>query len=251
MEPSATSSPLTLPIAIIVGFSLIAVAIYFGGIGKRTNPTPEEPAVVTENSTGLVRPVDETDYIRGNPNAPIMLIEYSDYDCPFCKQYHDTMRQVLDEYGVTGQVGWVYRQFPIAQLHPNSPKISQAALCVGELGGQNAFWDFTDNVFSRRQFDDFTNVTRLDEYATDAGVALTDYQSCMNSGRHIDTIEAEIRDAFAAGVRGTPHTILVFGNEQAVIDGAQTYSALKSIIANLVGQLDGTVNTTTPSTPRN
>ncbi len=248
MEPNPTSSPLTIPLAIIVGFALIAVAIYFGGIGKRSSAPAQQPAVVTEAPSGVVRPVDATDYVRGNPNAPIMLIEYSDYDCPFCKQYHDTLRQVLDEYGVTGQVGWVYRQFPIAQLHPNAPKISQAALCVGELGGQTAFWNFTDSIFSSRNFDDFTNVTRLDEYATDTGVGLSDYQSCMNSGRHNDTIEAEIRNAFAAGVRGTPHTILVFGNEQAVIDGAQTYTALKSILENLIGQLEGTVDTT-PTTP--
>lgn len=251
MEPTASSSPLTIPIAIIVGFTLIAVAIYFGGIGKRADSTPIQPSVAIESSTGQVRPVDTTDYIRGNPNAPIMLIEYSDYDCPFCKQYHDTLRQVLDEYGVTGQVGWVYRQFPIAQLHPNAPKISQAALCVGELGGQTAFWDFTDNIFSRRNFDDFTNVTRLEEYATDTGVALPQYQSCINSGRHIDTVEAEIRNAFAAGVRGTPHTVIVFGNEQAVINGAQSYTALKSIIENLVGQLEGTVSTENQSTPSN
>ena len=60
------------------------------------------------------------------------------------------MNQIMDEYGVTGKVAWVYRQFPLDQLHPNASRISQAALCVGELGGSDAFFTFSDLIFDRR-----------------------------------------------------------------------------------------------------
>ena len=109
MQPNSSKSSAVVPLAIVVGFGLIALAIYFGG-GRSA---PESQPVTGENAERSasasderdnIRPIDETDYIRGNPNAPIMIVEYSDYDCPFCKAFHQTMRQIMDEYGATGQV---------------------------------------------------------------------------------------------------------------------------------------------------
>src|SRR5690606_9022418 len=171
MEPMNTPrSSIAVPLAILFGFAMIAIAIFF--TADRSNApkavTNTDPANQVDGSlSSTPRPVDGTDYIRGNPNAPILLIEYSDYDCPFCKQFHATLNQIMDEYGVTGKVAWVYRQFPLAQLHPNSPRISEAALCVGELGGNDAFWKFTDRIFEERSIDEPTNVTKIPEYLAD------------------------------------------------------------------------------------
>lgn len=149
-----------IPFAIVVGFAFIAIAIYFSG-GKTTSaPNIAAPAPEAEKAIEL-SPVTEKDFIRGNPNAPITIVEYSDYDCPFCKNFHDTMKLIMDDYGVTGKVAWVYRQFPLAQLHPNAPRISEAAYCVGELGGDEAFWTFSDLVFSERDVNEPTNMTKL------------------------------------------------------------------------------------------
>jgi len=243
MEPSQSpQTPITVPIAIIAGFAMIAVAIFFTS-GRQT-PLAEQPASSdsTEEiaSNGTPRPVDESDYIRGNPNAQILMIEYSDYDCPFCKQYHETMGQIMDEYGVTGRVAWVYRQFPLPQLHPNSPRISEAALCVGDIGGQDAFWSFSDLVFEERELADPTNVTLLPEYAEESGVSRDQYMECMESGRMREAVTASAEEAFRLGARGTPYTVLVVGNQQAVITGAQPYDTVKRIIENLLSQLDGT-----------
>ena len=249
MDPyrEAPRSHPAVPVAIVVGFAIIALAIFFTGnkgsqIADIPQNLPEEDILAT-----TVRPADETDFIKGNPNAPILMIEYSDYDCPFCKQYHETLTQIMNEYGITGRVAWVYRQFPLVQLHPNSPKISEAALCVGDLGGSAAFWKFTDSIFAGRELEEPTNMVLLPNLATDAGVDAQAYQACVNSGKMKEKVEASVKEAFTLGAKGTPYTVLVVGNEQAVINGAQSYDVVKSIIDNLISQLDG--QPTTPESP--
>lgn len=231
-----TVQSIGIPVAIVLGFAMIAAAIYFSG-GKAAAPTaavaPEEQAPIE------VDPVSETDFIRGNPNAPITIVEYSDYDCPFCKNFHDTMKLIMEDYGVTGKVSWVYRQFPLAQLHPNAPRISEAALCVGELGGDEAFWKFSDLVFSEREVNEPTNMTRLPEFAEKAGVKRADFNTCLDSGRHTDTVAASLESGVKAGAQGTPYSIILVGDQKAVINGAQPYPVVKQIIDRLMTQLEG------------
>jgi protein-disulfide isomerase len=244
MEPTTQPrSSIAIPVAIVFGFALIAIAIFFTADRAVAPAAVVQQDTATENQvlSSTPRPVDETDYIKGNPNAPILVIEYSDYDCPFCKQYHNTMNQIMDEYGVTGKVAWVYRQFPIAQLHPNSPRISEAALCVGELGGNDAFWTFTDLVFEEREANEATNVARIPDYVAAAGVDAAAHAACLSSGQKAEAVTASVEDAFNIGARGTPYTVVMVGNEQAVINGAQSYETVKSIVDNLIGQLEGTV----------
>lgn len=241
MEPSAPRPSLAIPTAIIAGFALIAAAIYFSGIGT-TAPSPLGATAVTADqaASANIPPVSDTDFIRGNPNAPIMIVEYSDYDCPFCQVFHQTMTQIMNEYGLTGKVAWVYRQFPIAQLHPNAPKISEAALCVGELAGNDAFWKFSDQVFASREVNQPTEMTRLTEFATAAGADAQAFETCLQSGRQKAAVDASVNEAFTAGIQGTPHSYLLVGNQQAVIEGAQPYVAVRQIVDNLLGQLEGT-----------
>ncbi len=242
MEPTPqNASPLT-PIAIIIGFGLIAAAIYGSGIGTRS-PSVNVGGQQIATTESTIKGVTDKDYIRGNPNAPIVIVEYSDYDCPFCKVFHETMRQLMDEFALTGQVAWVYRQLPVAQLHPNAPKISEAALCVGKLAGNDGFWEFSDLVFSERGVNEPTNITRLSEFATRAGAEKATFEQCLSSGEMKDEVETSVAEGFAAGIEGTPHSVIMVGNQQAVIEGAQPYDAVRQIVENLIGQLEGTVPT--------
>lgn len=248
MEPSPSPrSSIAIPLAIVFGFALIAIAIFFTSQGPDAQPANDSPERTTGILSSTPSPVTEKDYIRGNPNAPIVLVEYSDYDCPFCKEYHNTMKRIMDEYGVTGKVAWVYRQFPLGQLHPNSPKISEAALCVGSLGGNEAFWNFSDLIFEERELDEATNVTRLPEYAEAVGVNVEDYAACMNGTAMEEVVTASVQEAFNIGADGTPYSVIIVGDQQAVINGAEPYSVVKGIIDNLIGQLEGTVQTTPAS----
>jgi protein-disulfide isomerase len=241
MEPQEMQqqTSIAVPLAIIIGFAMIAIAIFFTS-GSNNTPTVADVATETPNQQPqTVRTVSEDDYILGNPNAPIVMIEYSDYDCPFCKQFHATMHQILDEYGVTGRLAWVYRQFPLVDLHPNAPSIAEAALCVGDLGGNTAFWTFSDTVFESRDDIEFTNITKLPEFAVAAGVDRMAFMECVTSDRMLDDLKTDLSDGLAAGAQGTPYTVIKVGNQQAVINGAQPYDVVKGIVESLFAQLDG------------
>jgi protein-disulfide isomerase len=238
---ASKGSSLGIPIAIVIAAALIAGAIYF------SNRAPAGPAATDTTNTGndqvtpdsTVEPVTENDHIRGNPNAPILLVEYSDYDCPFCKNFHDTMNQVMDKYGADGKVAWVYRHFPLEQLHPNAPAISAASECVAELGGNDAFWAFTDLVFDERGTNEPTDLTRLSEFAETAGVSRAQFESCRESGKYDEQIEEDVQQAIAAGGRGTPHTVVVVGDQKGLINGAQPFSVVDQIISGLLEQIEG------------
>ena len=104
--------------------------------------------VQTNGGTPVVndmRPVSLDDHILGDMNAEIIIVEYSDLDCPFCKVFHPTMHQVVEKS--EGKVAWVYRHYPIPQLHPNAPKKAEETECAWELGGNDAFWKYADKVF--------------------------------------------------------------------------------------------------------
>ena len=126
---TAQRNPYALPAAIVFGFALVAAAIFFSGTSTQVGDSGAAAVGAAdrneqEPTTGPIRPIDEDDHIRGNPNAPIVIVEYSDFDCPFCKNFHSTMNQVMSSYGAEGNVAWVYRHFPLEQLHPSAPLIA-------------------------------------------------------------------------------------------------------------------------------
>lgn len=104
----------------------------------------------TANTTDLsaVPGVTDDDHVRGNRDAKVTLVEYSDFDCPFCTRFHDTTKQILDAYD--GEVRLVFRDFPLAQLHPNAPKIAEASECIAAQNGEEAFWSFVDAYFAAK-----------------------------------------------------------------------------------------------------
>jgi protein-disulfide isomerase len=231
---------LAIPAAIVIAAALIAGAIYLKGDTANQNnvaiPSPED---IAENNTPEVPPISENDHVRGNPNADIVIIEYSDYDCPFCKNFHETMNQVMDTYGVDGRVAWVYRHFPIPRLHPNAVKIAEGSECVAELGGKDAFWTYSDLVYGERGVNDPTDMSRLPEFAAAAGVDEGEFELCLNSGKYTDQIMSDIQAAVDAGGQGTPHNVIVVGDQEGAINGAQPFDVMSQIIENLIAQIDG------------
>ncbi len=228
-------SSLAIPIAIVVGFGLIASAIYFGDSGKKVVDIQNNQGQQQQANLEAINPITAEDHIKGNPNAEIVIVEYSDFDCPFCRNFHTTLNKVMDEYGATGKVAWVYRHFPLTSLHPSAAHIAEASECVAELGGTDAFWTFSDLVFMERGTNEPTNIARLPEFATTAGVNADDFKSCLDSGRNKPKVVEDFNNAVAIGGTGTPHSIIIAGDQKFVIEGgAQPYEVVKSLIDGLL-----------------
>ena len=216
------------PIAIVIAGALVAAALFFGGTGGTAN----RPATVERPTTpDTFVAVSASDHIMGNPDAPIKIIEYTDLECPFCKQFHGTMHTIMDTYGATGQVAWVIRNFPLEQLHPNAPKLAEAAECVAEVGGNTAYWAFLDEIIKVAPINTFFDMSKLNAAVTAVGVNVASFRTCYDSGKYADKVAGEVQDAFASGGNGTPHNILVDKKGKAtLIPGSQPLDVVKKAI---------------------
>ncbi|MCC7482240.1 MAG: thioredoxin domain-containing protein [Hyphomicrobiales bacterium] len=182
-----------------------------------------------------VRQVDAQDHIRGNPKAQVRVVEYSDFECPFCKSFHPTLKQVMDEYGKDGRVAWIYRQFPLDSLHSKARKEAQATECANEIGGNDAFWTYADRLFEIAPSNDRLDLALLPKVAEEVGLDRAKFEDCLKGdsrgGKYADHIEADVQNATAAGGTGTPYTVVIAANGKTFpINGAQPYRVVKQII---------------------
>lgn len=174
-------------------------------------------------------PVSDKDHILGSKSAPVLLVEYSDFECPFCKTFHPTVKQVLQDYG--DKVALVYRHYPLS-FHQNAEKEAEASECINEQGGNDAFWKFADTIFERTT----SNGTgfaldKLGPLAAELGLDQTSFQSCLDSGKYAKLVADEEADGQKAGIQGTPGTIIIAKNgSRTLIPGALPYEQVKPMI---------------------
>lgn len=227
------------PLAIVFGAVLIATAVFFSGGTTGSQPVVQPPVGVKTNeqatdTTSKVRPVTAEDHIKGNPDAPIKIVEYSDFECPFCKQLHNTMNEVMKKYGDSGEVAWVYRQFPLEQLHPvKAQAVAVASECANELAGNEGFWKFTDRYFELTLTNNRTDIdVVIPQIAKEMGLNATTFSTCTKSGKYNDHIQADITNAIETGGSGTPWSILIAPNGKTFpINGAQPLAAIEQLIS--------------------
>ncbi len=228
-----TKNNLAVPVAIVIAGALIAGAVYWGARGDSVAVAPQ-PQAGAENTAGLenMNPVKDSDHIRGNPNALVKIVEYSDMECPFCKRFHSTMQQVMDEYGKDGKVAWVYRHFPLDSIHSQARTEAVASECANELGGNDAFWKYTDRFFELTPSNNQTNIaTVLPQIAREIGLDETKFNSCLASKKYDKHIQDDLDNATATGGNGTPWSIIVTASgKKYPLSGAQPYEAVKQLI---------------------
>jgi len=228
---------------------LLAVSIFTGGFGFFNNdvtgnavaPTqPNNPTVPTQPS--IVSASEDDDAVLGDKNAPVTIIEFSDYQCPFCRKFWtETMPLIRSEYIDTGKVKFIYRDFPLTSIHPAATPAAEAAECVrdaagGKGKGDSAYFKMHDKIFQEGNKLDggdpikgpvkgtaqFTSED-LKKWAKDIGY---DIGSCLDSGKFRNEVQKDTADAQASGGQGTPYFVI----NGKPLSGAQPFSAFKQVI---------------------
>ena len=172
---------------------------------------------------------DNSDYVMGNPEAKIAIIEYSDFDCPFCVSFHETAKQIVEESN--GSVKWIYRHFPLIQLHPDAMKKAIASECAVLQGDKETFWDFVDEIFAT-----YTGNTLGDEeYTAIAGKLGIDAQSFLNCIAEEETkglVDSDIASAEKVGVQGTPGNYIANLENNVIIPlrGAEPLDNVRNVL---------------------
>jgi protein-disulfide isomerase len=233
-------SQYVLPLTIVVAGVLIAGAIFL--VGKMAAPTGNN------GTTGKVtaREYDpKVDYIVGNPNAQVKVIEYADLECPYCKTFQTTMHQIMDFYGESGKVAWVYRPFPLAQLHSKAPKEAEAAECAGDQGGATAYYKFIDGVYAVTPGSNGLDLAQLPVIAGQFGLNVETFNQCLNSGKFTQKIQSSYNEAIKAGGQGTPFVLIMVGSEAVTLQGSQPYDSMRAAIDAVLGGVPGGTASTT------
>jgi len=216
----------SIPFAILAAGLMVAGAVYFGGAKGPSKPNTaslgNQPPKIVD-----VRKLDKNDHVLGNPDAKVTIIEYSDLECRFCQSFHTTMQKVMSTYGKDGKVAFVYRHFPLSQIHKNAQKASEGSECAAELGGNTKFWEFIDNVFADQQTQS-KKVANLGAVAKDIGLDVTKFQTCLDSGKYTNKVLDEAKEGATFGVTGTPKSfILVDGKMVDEFGGAVPFESVK------------------------
>lgn len=186
------------------------------------NPTANNQPTSPPPSGGKVEvAVSEGDHIRGNPDAPITIVEFSDLQCPFCTRFHETMKQVVANY--PDDVRWVYKHFPLDSIHPIARPAAEASECAAEQG---KFWEYADEIFANQAQ---LSQNYLTTAAQNIGLNMGDFENCVDSGKYKTAVNDDYQYGVELGVRGTPGN---FVNGQSV-PGAVPYEQIQSIIESL------------------
>ena len=188
-----------------------------GGVAKAPAPTP-----------GLAQPQDPTilqisvdnDAFKGEENAPVTIVEFSDFECPFCARFYtQTLPALEQQYINTGKVKFVYRDFPLS-FHQNAQKAAEAAECAGDQGD---FWGMHDKIFENQQSLD---INSLKQWALDIGLDSAQFNSCLDNSKFAGEVNADFSQGESYGITGTP----AFFINGIKLVGAQPLSAFKQII---------------------
>jgi protein-disulfide isomerase len=170
--------------------------------------------------TGPVDVSIDDDAVRGDANAPVTIVEFSDFQCPFCgKFFSETFGQIKSKYIDTGKVKYVFRDFPLS-FHQNARSASMAADCVKEAGGDKAYFEYHDTLYKNQATLDADS---LKTFAKDMGY---DIASCLDSEKFGAEVDADMADGQKYGVRGTP----AFFINGTLLSGAQPFSAFETAI---------------------
>jgi len=217
-----------LPGAILIAALMISGSVVFyslntGKLGANIKQTGGPAAGVKVNVSA------DDDAVSGNEKAKVTIIEFSDFQCPFCRVFwSEAYQQIKKEYIDTGKIKFVYRDYPLS-FHPAAQVSAEASECAREQG---KFWEMHDKIFSEQAKQGSGTITygvpELKKWASQIGLNLDNFNQCLNSGKYKSEVENDFADGSSYGVSGTP-TLYINGSP---VIGAQPFSVFKEIIDN-------------------
>lgn len=212
-------------IAIIIAGVVIAGAIVF----TRSQPVAGGPALAAAADTtkAEIRPPAAGDYRVGAQDAPIVIVEYSDFQCPYCNLINPTLRKIVSESN--GQIAWVYRHLPLTSMHPEAEPAANASECVGAQLGQEGFWKFADQIFANQQL---MNAAYYAQTAKALGADMAAYSQCIAQKTYQYKVTADATEAASNGAGGTPFVVVVNTktNKTTSFAGALPYAQIMAAV---------------------
>lgn len=229
MEENVQPNPYLIPGAIVLAGALIAAAVIYTNLPK-TNPSAKGTGAANkslEQNAGS-NLADDGPFL-GSPEAPVAMVEFSDFQCPFCRRFFkETLPQIKEKYVKTGKVKFVYRDFPLVQIHNMAQKYAEAGECANEEG---KFWQMHDKIFEEQEKlgqGTVTGITAADvkKWAREIGLDGQRFDQCLDSGKYAQEVGKDYNDGVAAGVSGTPGTFV----NGRLVQGAVPYTQFEQII---------------------
>lgn len=221
-------------LGLIVGYGLATAT--GGGLMPRANvPAANVPPAIVDDTepefTGDPATIDD-DAVMGSDAATVTVIEFTDYECPFCgRHYTDTLAQIKENYVDTGKVKYVVRDYPLS-FHPSAQKAAEASECAGE---QNKFWEMHDKLFETQGAWGANAVTSFKSYAAELGLNASTFDACLDNGDMAAEVNADLADGSAAGISGTPGFWIVSDDGQSQnISGAYPYATFQAAFDSML-----------------
>lgn len=223
----SSPSPFLIPGAIIIAGILIAGAIFYTSyykISPNSQSGSMAASVGDKGASGISavgKDLADDDPFLGSPEAPVVLVEFGDFQCPFCARFFQTTeREIIEKYIKTGKARLVYRDFPLIAIHKEAQKAAEAAECANEQG---KFWMYHDMLYQRQSELSLQNYKK---WAADLGLNSKQFNQCLDSDKYAAEVAKDLADGQAAGVGGTPTTFV----NGRVVQGAVPFAQFKSII---------------------
>lgn len=203
--PRGGKNAYIVPGAIIIAGVLIAGAVLYTDKAPAPARDPEVAAVAPtqELSQDIVQDLADDDPFLGDPSAPVAVVEFGDFQCPFCgKFFREAEHDIIEMYVKTGKVKFVFRDFPLTSIHEEAQKSAEASVCAHEQG---QFWRYHDLMFER-QGD--LSLKNYKAWAREIGLKAAQFDQCLDSGKYAAEIQKDLSDGMQAGVSGTPATFV-------------------------------------------
>lgn len=231
-------SPATVILATLVIFLSVFTIYLFQRLTAIEKATGlggqvQEPQAPTELN---IKKPSTNEHWRGSKNVRYVWVEYSDFECPFCKKMHPDILKLLDEY--KGKISWVYRHYPLS-FHQNAQKEAEASECAAEQGSNDAFWKYTDLIFERTT----SNGTgfaldALAPLAAEIGLDQEKFEKCLDDDKYAKKVKEQFDEGSTAGVRATPTGVIydLKTGKTRVVEGAVPYDEMKKALNDFLAK---------------